>query len=55
MSDVQLANIEALASGEGSSFSCGWEYGKDDHGCVHYVCIKDGKGNNCQCGDVDYK
>lgn len=49
LSDLALANIEALANGE-SGDNCRWKRVKDNYGCTFHVCIYNGDGNICQCG-----
>lgn len=51
-SELELANAEALADGE-SMGSCRWSRVFDDKGCVFHVCVANGSGNICTCGDVD--
>lgn len=53
MSDLMLANVEALASGEGSG-SCKWKRDTDSHGCPYWNCLSNGNGNSCTCGSVEY-
>ena len=56
LSDLELANIEALTNEEGGSFNCKWSYvGKNELGLQRYVCVKDGSGYDCECGDVAIK
>lgn len=47
-----LKNIEALADGEGGSFTCRWA--TRDQSETQVICIKTGVGNICTCGDVKY-
>ena len=49
LSDLAMANVEALASGEGSG-SCRWKRVFDSSGCVYHVCVLNGDGNSCTCG-----
>lgn len=51
MSDLALANVEALASGEGSG-SCRWSRVQDQNGCTYWNCVSNGDGNTCTCGDT---
>ena len=51
LSDVALANVEALAEGEDSG-ECRWMRVKDDFGCVFHVCVAGGSGDCCTCGSV---
>ena len=51
MSDVMLANIEALATGE-SIGQCRWKRVFDSNGCQYWVCIINGDGNTCTCGST---
>lgn len=53
LSELQLANIEALAEDE-SSTVCKWQRLKDDHGCWYHECRDTGDGDLCLCGQVDY-
>lgn len=51
LNDLQLANAEALASGE--SFICRWKFVEsNDHGLPLYHCLFNGTGNECTCGSV---
>jgi hypothetical protein len=50
LSDIALANVEALAEGEGSK-ECRWMRVQDDYGCVFHVCVAGGTGDICTCGD----
>ena len=50
LSDIALANVEALAEGEGSK-ECRWMRVQDDYGCVFRVCVAGGTGDICTCGD----
>ena len=52
MSDMMLANVEALASGEGGS-DCKWDRAYDSYGCVYHVCTVKGNGDACTCGAVE--
>ena len=52
VSDVALANIEALADNEGSG-SCKWKRTKDSHGCIYWECLSNGTGDPCVCGSID--
>ena len=49
-SDIALANVEALAEGEGSK-ECRLMRVQDDYGCVFHVCVAGGTGDICTCGD----
>lgn len=49
LSDLALANVEALASGEDGS-NCKWERKKDNFGCVYHDCVSNGSGDPCKCG-----
>ena len=51
MSDIALANVEALAGGEGGG-SCRWSRVFDSEGCVYHVCVINGSGDSCTCGDT---
>ena len=51
MSDLALANVEALANGEGGS-ECRWKRVKDEYGCTVHYCIQGGDGSVCSCGSV---
>lgn len=51
LSDIALANVEALAEGE-SSGECKWMRVKDDKGCYLHVCVTGGTGNSCTCGSM---
>ena len=53
MSDMALANVEALASGEGSSGTCRWSRVYDSYGCVYHNCVSNGSGNVCSCGATE--
>ena len=50
LSDIVLANVEALAEGEGSK-ECRWMRVQGDYGCVFHVCVAGGTGEICTCGD----
>ncbi len=50
MSDTMLANVEALASGEGSGTSCRWSRVFDQFNCVYWNCVVNGSGDLCTCG-----
>lgn len=52
MTGIALNNVEALASGENGG-DCKWDREKDDHGCVYHVCVNNGTGYECSCGEVD--
>ena len=39
MSDLALANVEALANGEGGS-ECRWKRVKDEYGCTVHIVSK---------------
>ncbi|MDY3268216.1 MAG: NVEALA domain-containing protein [Phocaeicola sp.] len=52
MSDLALANVEALAGGE-SSGSCRWKRVKDNYGCTYHVCVSNGDGDICACGSTN--
>ena len=54
LSDVAMANVEALADDEGSNKACKWKYVKDDHSCPLYVCVESGQGEPCVCGTDRY-
>ena len=49
MSDLALANVEALADGENGG-SCRWSRVYDSEGCVYHVCVANGSGDICTCG-----
>ena len=51
LSDLALANVEALASGEGSG-TCRWKRTADSYGCPVHSCVANGDGNICKCGSV---
>jgi len=52
LTDIQLANVEALASGENSSIKCKWKridcsgFGTGDY----EACLDNGDGHSCTCG-----
>lgn len=48
LSDLALANVEALASGEGGS--CKWRTGWSANGGWIAICDTYGVGYNCVCG-----
>lgn len=50
MSDTMLANVEALASGEGSGMICRWSRVFDQFNCVYWNCVVNGSGDICTCG-----
>ena len=54
LSDVAMANVEALADDEGSNKTCKWMYVKDDYGCPLHVCVESGNGEPCVCGTDRY-
>lgn len=49
LSDLALANVEALADNE-SSTSCRWSRVQDSSGCTYHNCVSNGDGNSCTCG-----
>ena len=51
LSDLALANIEALANGEVGDGSCNWATREVSNGW-EAICIKGGPGFSCTCGDV---
>ena len=53
LSDLTLANVEALASGEGGS-SCRWRTGHSSATGWVAICDSYGVGDNCSCGSVKY-
>lgn len=53
ISDVMLANVEALADNEESDV-CKWNRKLDSHGCPYYICEAGGDGYICSCGTVDW-
>ena len=54
LSELELANIEALTDDKSGDFTCRWAHASDASGRVCYVCIKTGTGDLCKCGDVKY-
>lgn len=54
LSDVAMANVEALADDEGSNKACKWKHVKDAQGCPMYVCVESGLGDPCVCGTDRY-
>lgn len=52
LSDIVIANIEALANGESSGSSCRWSRVKDQYGCTYWNCVSNGDGDPCNCGDT---
>ena len=54
MSEFALANVEALASGEGNGMDCKWDYIPDSYGVPRWICHEKGTGNSCTCGSVTY-
>ena len=54
MSDFALANVEALASGEGNGMDCKWVYIPDSYGVARWICHEKGTGDSCTCGSVKY-
>lgn len=53
LSDVALANVEALANNE-SGTDCQWKRVQNSNGIPYDACLADGNGNPCVCGSVDY-
>lgn len=51
MSDLAMANVEALASGESSEI-CKWKRVKDDYGNIYHACLSNGDGDKCSCGSI---
>ena len=51
MTDLMLANVEALANGESGGF-CRWSRVFDSMGCQYWNCVSNGDGNICNCGDT---
>lgn len=51
MSDLMLANVEALADGESAS-SCRWSRVYDSMGCQYWNCVSNGSGDYCTCGST---
>ena len=51
-SELELSNAEALADGEFTD-GCRWSRVFDKKGCVFHVCVANGSGDVCTCGDVD--
>lgn len=49
MSDLALANVEALANGE-SGTNCRIQRMIDAYGNIRYYCVVNGDGANCTCG-----
>lgn len=54
LSDVAMANVEALADDENSNKTCRWKFMKDLMGCPVYVCLESGQGDPCVCGTEKY-
>lgn len=53
MSDLMLANVEALANNESGNGPCKWKRLTDTHGCVYHKCAEDGDGDSCSpCGSI---
>jgi hypothetical protein len=54
LSDVSLANVEALAENEGSSGTCKWKnIDCPGWGSGNYeACLVNGDGYSCTCGNV---
>ena len=51
VSDVTLANIEALADNEGGG-TCRWSRVYDSFGVVYWNCVYTGSGDFCVCGST---
>ena len=51
--DVQLSDLEALASGEGSG-DCKWRTGHSSVTGWIAICDSYGVGYSCSCGDIKY-
>lgn len=51
LSEIALANVEALANNEEEGNECRWERRTDSFGCDVWDCIKRGGGDLCPCGD----
>ena len=55
LSDLELANIEALTDDEAGGFSCRWKWvGVGQLGLDEFHCLRNGEGAECNCGDVHY-
>ena len=58
LSDLLLANVEALANREDPTGDCKWHKEKCPASCWYCsgtereVCLNDGDGNSCSCGDT---
>jgi len=54
LSDISLANVEALAQGEDGS-ACKWKSVEAACGCGYWaLCDSDGNGYVCDCGDMKW-
>ena len=53
LSDLALANAEALAKGEGSG-DCKWRTGHSSVTGWIAICDSYGVGYSCSCGDIKY-
>ena len=53
LSDLALANVEALANGE-SGGSCQWRTGHSSLTGWIAICDSYGVGYNCSCGEIKY-
>ena len=51
LSDLALANVEALARNEGGNFECRWATRETWQGW-EAICIRTGVEYICVCGDV---
>ena len=51
LSDLALANVEALAENEGGGGECRWATRETWQGW-EAICISTGVGYNCTCGEV---
>jgi hypothetical protein len=52
LSETAIENIEALADDEQTTGSCKWSRQVDKYGCVYHICLSNGEGFECTCGET---
>jgi hypothetical protein len=52
LSETAIENIEALADDEQTTGSCKWSRQVDKYGCVYHICLSNGEGIECTCGET---